>query len=67
MRTFFHWHGNVENEPLKNKLDRITRYNSITFSNINQKLFSCVQTFIAVFRSSSCAELNEEKMVRKIR
>ena len=62
MRPFFHWHGNVENEPLKNKLDGITRYNSITFS-----LFSCVQTFIAVFRSSSCAELNEEKMVRNIR
>ena len=67
MRTLFHWHGNVENEPLKNKLDGITRYNSITFLNINKKLFSCVQTFIAVFRSSSCAELNEEKMVRNIR
>ena len=67
MRHFFHLHGHVQNEPLQNKLDGITRYNLITFSNINIKLFSCVQTFIAVFRSSSCAELNEEKMVRNIR
>ena len=67
MRHFFHLHGNVQNELLKNKLDGITRYNSITFSNINKKRFSCVQTSMAVFRSSSCAELNEEKMVRNIR
>ena len=65
--TSFHLRGNDQSEPLENKSDWITRNKSIAFSNINEFSFCYVQTFITVFRSSSCAELNEEKMVRNIR
>ena len=54
MRPFFHWHGNVENEPLKNKLDGTTRYNSITFSNIKKETFFLCANF---YRSFSLIQL----------